>query len=254
EQYARLGTRANQATSAENFRFDILAPRHSPWNNSAARVFAELTISQLCLPNTIEMFEAIRHAFTGHLDRITRRYKHSLKSKTQQAYLEAQGRRTSRKYQVLTFLFIVPLFHQRRYLAYTFPPLQRHINMLEELGVDGMSSDESDVEDHGINVQYYIISPLWRARRLAGWLRVFDALYNILRKNSSRASRAPGAFPRNRKVTSRKSKSRKFVAGLPINVYDSQWIDSDVLRKYDLRATAEPYDFTHQDDIMEYVI
>ncbi|KAJ6482357.1 hypothetical protein DFH09DRAFT_845427, partial [Mycena vulgaris] len=157
----------------ENFRFDILGSRNSPWNKSAARVFADMTIHQLRLPNTVQMFDALRHAFAAHLERITRRYQLSQKSKMEQNHLQSLGRRQARKYQ---------LFHQRRYLAYTFEPLQQHIDMLEALGVDEMSSDESETEDAGIDasVEYHILSPRWRARLLSGWLWMFDALHHIL--------------------------------------------------------------------------
>ncbi|KAJ7454097.1 hypothetical protein FB451DRAFT_951803, partial [Mycena latifolia] len=144
------------------------------------------------------------------------------------------------------------LYHQRRYLAYTFKPLRRHVDMLEYLGVDGMSSDESDAEDIGDTPQYHILSPLWRCRKIAGWFRVFDSLHNILRK-SGEIQAARGSFPRRRKVTQRKSKSVKFVAGLPINVYDERWMESDRMRRYDLRPSAQPYDFSHDADIMEFV-
>jgi hypothetical protein len=89
-----------EATSDQDFRFDLLGTRNSLWNKSAARVFADLAIRQLCLPNTVEMFEAIRHAFTAHLGRIIRRYKHSLKSKPEQLAEELRDRRRTRKYQV----------------------------------------------------------------------------------------------------------------------------------------------------------
>ncbi|KAJ7166364.1 hypothetical protein C8R43DRAFT_877815 [Mycena crocata] len=118
---------------------------------------------------------AIKHAFTAHMETIMRRYKRSGLSKSEKAHLKSMLRRYSRKYQ---------LFRQRRFLAYMFKPLQKHIDMVEYLGVDGMSSDESEMEDVGgeHHVQYLIRSPRWRARLVSVWLRMFDSLHNILRE------------------------------------------------------------------------
>ncbi|KAJ6450339.1 hypothetical protein C8R47DRAFT_998918 [Mycena vitilis] len=231
-----------EATSEDYFRFDVLGTPGSAWNKSAARVFADFTIRQLCLPNTVQMFQALQRAFKSHLETIIRRYKASLKPHAEHLLFQSLSRRQVRKYQ---------LFHQRRYLAYMFEPLRRHIAMLEQLGVDGMSSDESD-RDEDYHSQYQIQDPLWRARELAAWLRVFDSLHHILRKSGDCfASR--GAFPRHRKVGGRRSTNPKFVPGLPINVYDHQWISSDAKRKYDLRPLPEHYDFSHNANVMECV-
>ncbi|KAJ7815230.1 hypothetical protein B0H14DRAFT_2168162, partial [Mycena olivaceomarginata] len=146
------------------------------------------------------------------------------------------------------------LFHQRCYLAYMFKPLHRHIDMLEHLGIDWMSSDESETEnvngEH--HIQYQILAPLWRAHDIAAWLQVFDSLHNILRRSGDTfASR--GSFPRHRKVGQRRSSNLKFVPGLPINICDQQWISLDAKREYDLRPLTEHYDFSHNPDIIECV-
>lgn len=124
--------------------------------------------------------------------------------------------------------------------------------MLEVLGIDGMSSDESETEEIDDHPQYYICAPQWRAGRVAPWLRTFDSIHNILRRGGE-AQAARGSFPRHRKAASKKSTSIKFVAGLPLNAYDAQWIERDARRKYDLRPLPQQYDFTHDDDIMSYV-
>ncbi|KAJ7101581.1 hypothetical protein C8R43DRAFT_907239 [Mycena crocata] len=252
--YAEESVRPNnrEATSEGNFRFDVLGTPNSPWNKSAARVFSELTIRQLCLPNTVEMFNAIKHAFTAHMETIMRRYKRSGLSKSEKAHLKSMLRRYSRKYQV--FAASPSWAKPRRFLAYMFKPLQKHIDMVEYLGVDGMSSDESEMEDVGgeHHVQYLIRSPRWRARCVSVWLRMFDSLHNILRRSGESFSHR-GSFPRRRKPTQQQSLSTKFVAGLPINVYDEHWIERDPVRKYDLRPLTQHYNFSHDEDIMESV-
>lgn len=126
--------------------------------------------------------------------------------------------------------------------------------MLERLGVDGMSSDESEAEDvdEDHHIQYHILAPLWRARHLSGWLRMFDSIHNILKRSGSVLA-SGGTFPHHRKVGQRRSTNYKFVPGLPINVYDRGWMVDDARRRYDLRPSAEEYDFSHDDDLVEYV-
>ena len=119
--------------------------------------------------------------------------------------------------------------------------------MLEELGVDGMSSDESDTEDG--DIQYHILSPQWRSRLVSGWLRMFDTIHRLFRRNGSAAA-SRGNYPCNRKTTHRKSNSIKFVAGLPVNAYNEEWIANNPMRKYDLRS-RESYEFIHNEDLIE---
>jgi hypothetical protein len=92
-----------EAVSGQDFRFDILGTPSSPWNKSAARVFANLAIQQLCLPDTVEIFKAIRHGFTQYLDTIIRRYKVSLKTSSEIEALHAAKARHTRKYQVFIY-------------------------------------------------------------------------------------------------------------------------------------------------------
>jgi hypothetical protein len=122
--------------------------------------------------------------------------------------------------------------------------------MLEQLGVDGMSSDESgDDEDQH---EYKILAPLWRAQEVAPWLRVFDTIHNILRTvGDPQALR--GSFPHRRILTSKKSENKKFVAGLPHNVYNQTWAAKEQLTQYILHPSPNAYDFSHQPNIIQYV-
>ncbi|KAJ7233254.1 hypothetical protein C8J57DRAFT_1090726 [Mycena rebaudengoi] len=232
-----------EATSADDFRIDILGTQSSPWNKSAARVFADLAIQDLCLPNTHEMYQAIVHAFKAHLDTIIKRYKKSLKTSVERAVIASKGKRQTRKYQ---------LYHRRRYLAYAFTPLHRHIDMLEFLGIDGMSSDESE-EDENHHTQYKILCPAWRGPHVSAWLRMFDTIHNILRRSGD-VEALRGSFPHLRILTQRKSPRKTFVPGLPMNVYDPIWISRDIRTQYVLHPSGEPYDFTHDPNIVQCVI
>lgn len=142
------------------------------------------------------------------------------------------------------------LFHRRRYISYVFQPLQKHSLMLEQLGVDGMSSDESG--DENDQHEYQILAPLWRAAEVSPWLRMFDTVHNILRIAGDPKA-LQGAFPHRRIWTARKSKKKNFVAGLPRNTYDQTWVAKEQLSQYFLHPSPEHYDFSHQPDIIQYV-
>ena len=123
--------------------------------------------------------------------------------------------------------------------------------MIEYLGVDGMSSDDSETGalDRDLDVpRYRIRTPQWRADLVEPWLRTFDSVHTILRRAGASDDSRSGAFPRIRTATNQKSTSKTFVSGLPINAYDPKWVQKDILREYDLHPDAA-YDFTHDPDV-----
>jgi hypothetical protein len=107
--------------------------------------------------------------------------------------------------------------------------------MLEDLGVDGMSSDEE--EEVGDGIQYRILAPKWRSPMLTPWLRIFDILYQHNRlENNSNDKR--GAFPRRRVAPPvwTWSTSKRFVSGLPINAYRTEWLEE----QFDVANAVHP--------------
>lgn len=95
------------------------------------------------------------------------------------------------------------LFHRRFSIAQTHPFLQHHVPILQRLGVNGMSEDESDCDDladaPGIRSRpprYYVVRPAWRARNLTAWLQTFDSMHILMRRMTGEPSR--GAYPRQR--------------------------------------------------------
>jgi hypothetical protein len=128
--------------------------------------------------------------------------------------------------------------------------MQKHIAMLEKLGVEGMSSDESETEDN--QQEYHILVPTWRAPEIAPWLRIFDTIHHIFRiAGDPQALR--GSFPHRRILTAKKSASQKFVPGLPQNGYDPSWLSRAQLTQYVLHPTPEAYDFSHEPNVVQYV-
>jgi hypothetical protein len=122
--------------------------------------------------------------------------------------------------------------------------------MLEDLGVDGMSSDEEVPTDEG--KQYISLVPKWRAPVLAFWLRVFDSLY-LRHRNQAEHGDQCGCLPRKRITTAKESTSRKFVPGLPINAYRADWLDQQLdIPNVVHPSPAEPY--VHDPQLTQYVL
>lgn len=133
------------------------------------------------------------------------------------------------------------LFTQRCDIALHEPRLQKHLDLLGRLGVDGMSSDESDGED-GSRPVFRVRSPIWRAPIVGRWLQVFDSLY-LKRRQITQDKR--GCYPRIRvRSSSEPSCSKGFVEGLPLNAYDESWM----ARQSQALASKDHADFSHGSD------
>ena len=111
--------------------------------------------------------------------------------------------------------------------------MRPQVRMLEELGADGMSSDEEMSTPQGR--QYLILVPKWRAPVLTPWLRVFDSLY-LRHRNRAENGDQRGCLPRRRNASAKESTSRRFVPGLPINAYKAEWLEQQL----DVRNVVHP--------------
>ncbi|KAJ7070209.1 hypothetical protein C8F01DRAFT_1329213, partial [Mycena amicta] len=233
-----------EATSLDYFRFHLEGKAKCLWNQSACRVFTQHMITEHGLPDSHSMAHAISNAFVTYLRTIQKRYREAQKAQALQLKNKIQNRRQARKYRVCQF-------QSMRYLAYVFAPLRKHINVLEEFGVDGMSSDESDMDDEGI-VSYQSHVPQWRAEIVTNWLHLFDTLHHLLRRVDNGAS-TRGADPRYRKHLRKLSAKPTFVAGLPINAYNHQWLQANGQTRVQFLRPRGNYDFTHDPATMRYV-
>jgi hypothetical protein len=133
--------------------------------------------------------------------------------------------------------------------------------MIRRLGVDGMSSDESDSEDalnvtseSGSNLTrgYTILQPVWRAQGLSDWLHVFDSIHILGRRMRTLSSSVRGACPRHRKYKEgSKSKQSKCVRHLPHNAYDVHWLASQPVDNVDfeVQPDRECYEFLHDNSL-----
>ncbi|KAI9449263.1 hypothetical protein BJY52DRAFT_1227877 [Lactarius psammicola] len=149
------GARACDATTAD-FMINIAGEPRSPWNISAGHVFVNHFVQKMEYNDTQEMRKAIERAFTNWIRsfRASERSKHSWQQ---------------RKYQ---------LFQRRRGVAKLFDPLKKHLDILDALGSNGMSSDESDVDCSSKRITYTVVKPDWCHPDLHNWLKVFDQLHH----------------------------------------------------------------------------
>lgn len=98
------------------------------------------------------------------------------------------------------------------------------LNNLERLGPEGMSDDESDVEDCHDEARprprrpvYRVKSPCWRATEVGEWLEVFDVVHLFERRTKPDLR---GQYPRLRtRVPRVVDDEAKPVQQLPVNIY-----------------------------------
>lgn len=140
------------------------------------------------------------------------------------------------------------------------PATKKHRKLIVDLGVEGMSEDESDYEEMGNNPpartrapRYYILHHRWRNPALRPFLHTFDLIYSIVRRV---ALRRRGAYTRQRQdstASMRYSTKTSFVAGCSISVYCPEWLASrpgaDVA--FLLYPSPEPYVFTHDPEVLK---
>lgn len=137
------------------------------------------------------------------------------------------------------------------------PLLQHHAPMLQRIGVNGMSEDESDGDDlpsfpevRSRAPRYYVIQPTWRSKELTAWLQIFDSMHVVTRRMTGEPSR--GAYPRQRiynYTPVRTSRSTTYVSHLPSNAYDNQWLSSQYNSEFYVCPQVTQYNFSHHADI-----
>ena len=92
--------------------------------------------------------------------------------------------------------------------------------LIEELGPEGMSSDDSEIEDDGRKV-FPVRRMLWRSKEIERRLNQVDKDYNT---TNAYGNLRAGNPPRHRtRRNALKVSRRKPAAGYPLNFYDCNW-------------------------------
>ncbi|EDR13086.1 uncharacterized protein LACBIDRAFT_322527 [Laccaria bicolor S238N-H82] len=213
-----------RACTADDFRPDFYSSPKSSWNKSVTEVFVESFLDA----DTFSSHDvaAVRRAFGARLKSLRRSMNVARMSHSDYLDLQAKARRDERKRTMPmgSHADNWQLFSRRINAAIELPELAgEHVHILQRLGVDGMSTDESDHELIGTGIpQFRIRKKGWRDERLGVWLRKFDALHRFRRFAPIRRA-GPGAQPRIRLI-SNVSSTRPPVPGLPFNAYNANWL------------------------------
>ncbi|KAH9168602.1 hypothetical protein EDB89DRAFT_2073753 [Lactarius sanguifluus] len=114
-----------------DFMVDVVGLPRSPWNIAAGWVFMDHFIQKMGYDDTPEMQQEIAKAFTNHIRSLSRQ---------------------QHKYQ---------LFQHHHEITKLFDLLTKHLGVLDTLGPDGMSSDESLVDPDMQKLTYTVAKPNW---------------------------------------------------------------------------------------------
>ncbi|KAI5994645.1 hypothetical protein EDC04DRAFT_2515082, partial [Pisolithus marmoratus] len=193
--------------TADNFRVDLNDTPASAWNTSASHVFA--ASFRDAHPGCGRSLKAIFDAWIVHFNYLRQVYaKQQMVAREEQARISNLARR-ERKLQ---------LYNRRLRMAHRHSgPYPSAVNVVQQLGPAGMSSDESEHEvGHGERT-YHITGKAWRSTTVTATLRVLDALHLGMRYQQQWNATA-GAWPHLRMPSSQLS-SREPPSGLPKNFY-----------------------------------
>lgn len=249
-----------RAVTTDEWRVDLNGTPRSPWNYSCWRVFY-FSFLQAYRQYTPAAEKDIESAFFNHLRYLQNQWKALTGQATRVPSTLALRGRAERKRTVCSRLLLWPVYGhtaaqinilqillRRVTAAQDDQDTVQHVGMLQQLGTDGMSSDESDVEN-GVRI-FRIKKVPWRHPRLTFWLRAFDALHRKSRYGTV-DPRLRGAPPRERVDSGLISERLRVPSGLPENAYDEVFLRNlPTWMRQDL-APAPAYDFSHSDRVQQ---
>jgi len=120
---------------------------------------------------------------------------------------------------------------------------------LEQLGPNGMSSNESDHEVGNREPVYFILTKPWRDKSVTAWLRVLDALH-LHERYRWEFTATPRSWPHFRHPPYRTDNTCT-VPSLPINFYACDWYKSlNNFQMQELLALQNPVILTHEKDVL----
>jgi len=143
------------------------------------------------------------------------------------------------------------LFQRRRETTKLYGPLRKHMDILDALGVDGMSSDELSFDPHTSQRTYTIVKPSWRHHDLDNWLKVFDQLHHRNHVLSWSLDKR-GTFTHLRAGSQKICQTVHAPSYLPINAYDPKWLESreSLYLRHVLCPKEQLYGFDHAADVI----
>ncbi|KAH9931480.1 uncharacterized protein B0H18DRAFT_872176 [Fomitopsis serialis] len=222
----------------EDFRFDVVGTPRSPWNLSAADVFTQ---SFMAKHPGLQKEDVVRSAWIRHSQRLREQYQDQMKDPAALASQQSHVRQQERKRT---------LFAQRRAITvYVLSDIEpRARDLVDALGVHGMSSDESDHELGEGQATYFIKNVKWRSPALLVWLRELDSLHLWVRYRAG-FSASEGNWPHFR-VDGRRNSLRPPIRGLPKNCYAAT-LNFDEFQMKWLKPISQDIALMHRQDVRE---
>ena len=208
--------------TADDFRLYLLGTPAHPWNKAATSLFVE----SFCEKFTTYDRDEVEERFKAHLAGVIRKYK------SQEAFKDDPGareeskktnRRNSRKAAVSQFSRkrirdidpdYAQLLADRKRTVNNSESLKKHAGVIDSLGTQGMSSDETSVEG-GVRV-YRIRKLPWRSAELGHFLHTIDRVTEDIRDRN-----APRGFAGALRLSGgNATHGRKPPKRLPVNFFD----------------------------------
>ncbi|KAH9856335.1 hypothetical protein C2E23DRAFT_722276, partial [Lenzites betulinus] len=226
-----------------NFCLDLNATPGTPWNVSATAVFVDDFIQVRLYTCTNRA--KITKMFVTHYRTLQRQFKKY--GMIAPSAPTATGS-TAGVAGLAGAAEAMPLFQRRYRIALRYPHTRPHVRLLQQLGTEGMSSDEEDKDSP--YTRYRILRKPWRAPAVTTFLRVLDALHRRWRSRHGQGNQR-GAPPRLRYMGTDVSNLSRPVRGLPINFYDANWLAARTdVQRADLQPVDTPHALHHSGEIL----
>lgn len=220
--------------TTDNFRPDLNNPPSTPWNQSCAEIF---TVDYCTRVHPgYRNLKRVKDAYIKYFKNLSRRWRIQVSTPEYREQIKVANRRDQRKNA---------LFQRRLEMCILYT--RNHIDILERLGPNMMSSDESDME---MGCERILIKQKpCRNPILTKWLRTYDALYRRHRRLGGHTSSSQGALPQVRLVSDKVDTGRYPPKHLPANAYCPNFLTAiGTIGRSELKAGPN-YNFTHTEAI-----